>query len=163
MIRELTKSALSFSWALSLLGIKQTANMVRMGRDDGGDLFAPVTQMAVGQLDESMKGIYRSGDNMGSRMIDFAFSPMNWFKSGVGTDASGSMNPATWMNPSTWMRTAANMTRAATGCCGQSAASSQQASASTAPPSSAGATAGGSVPVSGQSATASWGPPQGSV
>ncbi len=74
MIRELTKSALSFSWALSLLCVKQTGNMVGMGRGNDGDLLAPVTQMAVGQLDESMKGIYRSGDNLGSRMIDFAFS-----------------------------------------------------------------------------------------
>jgi hypothetical protein len=86
MVRELAKSALSFSWALSLLGIKQTVNLGQLGQN-GGDLFGPVTQVAVGQLDESMKGIYRSGDHLQSRMIDMAF---------------GSVNPANWANPANW-------------------------------------------------------------
>src|SRR5258708_7088748 len=82
MVRELTKSALSFSWALSLLGIKQAINLGRPGQQAGsGDLFAPLTQAAVGQLDESMKNLHRSGDNLQSRVIDMAFvsiNPSNW-------------------------------------------------------------------------------------
>lgn len=123
MIRELTKSALSFSWALSLLGVKQA---VSLGQQNGnGDLFSPVTQIAVGQLDESMKGIYRSGDNMGSRMVDAAFSwmnPMNWFNPGTwtgmlgGTPMSNWADPSTWLNPATWMRSAANFTSGIAGC-----------------------------------------------
>jgi hypothetical protein len=106
MIRELTKSALSFSWALSLLGVKQAVNLGRPGQQNGGgDLFAPVTQMAVGQLEESMKGIYRSGDNLGSRAVDLAFcwlNPLNWFNASSWTNLSNWANPSNWINPSTW-------------------------------------------------------------
>jgi len=87
MIRELTKSAVSFSWALSLLALKQATNLGKSAQQNGGDLFSPVTHVAVGQLDDSIKGIFRSGDNVQSRMVDVAFS---W------------MNPVNWFNPANW-------------------------------------------------------------
>jgi len=89
MIRDFTKSAMSFSWALSLLGVKQAVNMLRPGQQRGGDVFAPMTQVAEDQLDDSMKGIYRSGNNLQARAVDMAFA---W------------MNPGTWFNPNAWMR-----------------------------------------------------------
>ena len=90
MIRDFTKSAMSFSWALSLLGMKQAVNMLRPGQQrEGDDLFAPMTQIAVDQLDDSMKGIYRSGDSLQTRAVDMAFA---W------------MSPANWLNPNTWLR-----------------------------------------------------------
>src|SRR5215469_15878185 len=96
MVRELTKSAFSFSWALSLLTLKQAVNLLTPGKQNGGDLFAPITQVAVGQLDESMKGFYRSGDSFQTRIVDTTFS---------------------LINPDSWVRSAANLTQAATGCC----------------------------------------------
>ena len=89
MIRDLAKSAVSFSWALSLLGVKQAVNMVRPGQPGGGDLFAPMARVAVDQLDDSMKGIYQSGDTLQKKAIDLAFA---WG------------NPAHWLNPNQWMR-----------------------------------------------------------
>jgi hypothetical protein len=89
MIRDFTKSAMSFTWALSLLGIKQAVNMLRPGQQRGGDVFAPMTQFAEDQLDDSMKGIYRSGNNLQARAVDMAFA---W------------MNPGTWLNPNAWLR-----------------------------------------------------------
>lgn len=89
MIRDLTKSAMSFTWALSLLGIKQAVNLARPGQQRGGDLFAPMTQVAEDQLDDSMKGIYRSGNNLQARAVDMAFA---W------------MNPGMWLNPNAWLR-----------------------------------------------------------
>lgn len=89
MIRDFTKSAMSFSWALSLLGMKQAINLFRPGQQRGGDLFAPMTQVAVDQLDDSTRGIFRSGDNLQARTVDMAFSLMN---------------PMNWLNPNTWMR-----------------------------------------------------------
>jgi len=147
MVRELTKSALSFSWALSLLGLKQAVNLGRSGQQNGGDLLAPVTQIAVGQLDESMKNIYRSGDSLQSRMVDMAFSWMNPANA-VNPSNWGNMgnwaNPATWINPSNWMRMFTDLTQASAGCCGQNAASGQTSSAS--------------QPSSNQSAASGWGP-----
>src|ERR1700716_110795 len=82
---ELTKSVISLSWALSLLGIKQAANLVTPGSrnqvQQAGSVFDSITETAVGQLDESMKGVFRSGDNMQGRLVDMMFSwtnPGNW-------------------------------------------------------------------------------------
>jgi hypothetical protein len=81
MIRDFTKSAMSFSWALSLLGVKQAANLLRPAQQRGSDLLAPIIQVAVDQLDDSMKNIYRSGDSLQARAVDLVFvwiNPMNW-------------------------------------------------------------------------------------
>jgi len=88
MIRDFTKSALGFSWALSLLGLKQAGNLLRPNPQQG-DLFAPMTQVAVNQLDDSMRGIYRSGDNLQARTVDLMFA---------------ALNPTNWFNPNAWMR-----------------------------------------------------------
>jgi hypothetical protein len=82
-MRELTKSMLSFSWAFSLLGIKQAVSLVTPGsRSPGtGNILDPVTESAVAQLDESLKGIFRSGDNIQSKMVDMMLgmaNPANW-------------------------------------------------------------------------------------
>lgn len=87
MIRELTKSALSLSWACTLLGAKQTINVVQPGPQGRTNMFGPLAQAAADQLDDSMKGIYRSGNNFQSAMVDIAWS---------------SLNPVNWLNPSTW-------------------------------------------------------------
>ena len=78
-MRELTKSMLSFSWALSLLGIKQAISMVTPGsRSPGmGNVLDPVTESAVGQLDESMKGIFRAGNNIQKKMMDMMMGMAN--------------------------------------------------------------------------------------
>lgn len=86
-MRQLAKSALSLGWALSLLGAKQAYGVVTTGQFDQGDVLGPVTQAAVGQLDESMRRFHRSADNMESRVVDLAFS---------------FMNPARWLNPESW-------------------------------------------------------------
>ena len=89
MIRDFTKSALGFSWALSLLGLKQAGNLLRPNQQRGGDLLAPMTQVAVNQLDDSMRGIYRSGDNLQARTVDLMFA---------------ALNPMNWLNPNAWLR-----------------------------------------------------------
>jgi len=89
MIRDFTKSALGFSWALSLLGLKQAVNLLRPNQQQDGDLLAPMTQVAVNQLDDSMRGIYRSGDNLQARTVDLMFA---------------ALNPTNWLNPNAWLR-----------------------------------------------------------
>ena len=89
MLRDLTKSALSLSWACALLGAKQTINLVQPGSQGRMNMFGPLAQAAAGQLDDSMKGIYRSGDSFQSAMVDIAWS---------------SLNPLTWLNPGRWGR-----------------------------------------------------------
>jgi hypothetical protein len=76
-MREVAKSAFSFSWALSLLGIEQAVNIFRPGQQGKGDVFGPITQVAVNQLDDSLKGMYRFGDNLQKQMFDMTLSLMN--------------------------------------------------------------------------------------
>jgi hypothetical protein len=154
MIRELTKSALSFAWAFSLLGVKQTVNLGKGAPQNGGDLFAPVTQVAVGQLDDSMKSIFRSGENLQSRMVDAAFSwmsPLGWLKPGEWRNVSNWASPANWVTGDNWNQPAANGSAAAGGC-GCSASGTVNP-----------ATASASAPMSDYAASTSatgWGPPR---
>jgi hypothetical protein len=108
-----------------------------------------VTQVAVGQLDESMKGIYRAGESLQSRMIDMAFGSMNaanWTPgrptvnatqttAGPSTQAghqpTGAADAAFWMNPLNWFNPANwNVMRFMGGCsqpgCGPSSQTSGQ-------------------------------------
>ena len=118
MIQDLTKSALSFTWAVSLLTMKQAVGLMRP--DQGGeDVFAPVAQAAADQLDDSMKNLYRSGDNIQRRGVDLAFSLINpgaWGNVGMragmnGPGDLGGMPPASsqfchllsFVNPLRWM------------------------------------------------------------
>jgi len=79
-MRELAKSMVSFSWALSLLGVKQAANLLNPApgqpRVSGGDAFESMKETAVRQLDDSLKGVFRTGDNMQKRFVDTFFSMM---------------------------------------------------------------------------------------
>jgi len=92
MIRDLTKSTISFSWALTLLGMRQALDLFRSGQQQrSSDVLGQVTQVTVDQLDDSMRGIFRSGDNLQARTVDLAFA---------------SFNPINWINPGNWMRSA---------------------------------------------------------
>jgi hypothetical protein len=149
MIRDLTKSAVSFSWALSLLTLKQGVNLVTPGRQQsGGDLFAPMTQVAVGQLNESMKGFYRCGDSLQSRMVDMTFSLIN---------------PLNWFNPRTWnvVRSMEDCGQTVGGFYGHTTAGQQPSAAgqpaATVPGGTPGSTSRGAA-VSDQTAAAGWGP-----
>lgn len=148
MLRDLTKSALSLSWALSLLGIKQAVNLVQPRQQPGGNVFGPLAQHAADQLDESMKDVYRSGDVVQGRVVDFVFAvldPQSWtkvasrvgvtipsFPGNPGSASSSSgwgnmvnlMNPLNWMNP---MNIARGMQNCAP-CGGQAAQAGQQPS-----------------------------------
>lgn len=92
MIRDLTKSTISFYWALSLLGMRQVLDLFRPGQQQrSSDALGQVTQATVAQLDDSMRGIFRSGDNLQARTVDLAFA---------------SLNPINLINPGNWMRSA---------------------------------------------------------
>jgi hypothetical protein len=132
-MREFAKSAMSFSWALSLLGVNSAVNMLRPDRPKNADGLGPVTEVAVNQLDETMRGVYRYGDNIQTRVIDTAFS---------------------WLNPGNWSKmTPMNFVR--TECPGSGAEAQQQAAPDPAaqPAASAGSGDPGTAETSG-----GWGP-----
>jgi hypothetical protein len=72
MIRDLTKSMLSFSWAMSLFGTKQLANILMPEKATAA--FNAVTQATEEQLGDVLKGAFRAGDLLQKGMVDITFS-----------------------------------------------------------------------------------------
>lgn len=87
MLQDMTKSALSLSWALSLLGVKQAMNMVQPNQQPT-NVFGPLAQAAAEQLDDSMKDIYRSGEQIQGRVVDMVFTVV---KPGASTNPGAGM------------------------------------------------------------------------
>jgi len=67
----------SVSWALSLLGMQQFASLFttdsRSASSHCTNIFDRITEDAVQEFDESMKGIFRSGDKVQRRVVDLMF------------------------------------------------------------------------------------------
>jgi hypothetical protein len=85
-MRELTKSMLSFSWALPLFGMKQMMDMAAP-RDPSRpfgrvtESFDAVTRTAQDQLGGAWTGAFRAGDRLQRGMVDLMFSlfsPDGW-------------------------------------------------------------------------------------
>jgi hypothetical protein len=72
MIRDIAKSMLSFSWAMSLFGTKQLANLLMP--EKATTSFNAVTQATEEQLGDVLKGAFRAGDRLQKGMVDISFS-----------------------------------------------------------------------------------------
>ena len=85
-MRDLTKSFFSFSWALSLFGVQQTLNMLSPPKTTKA--FENVTKATEGELGNTFKAAFRSGDNLQKELVDLtlgaftlqAFNPSSWMK-----------------------------------------------------------------------------------
>jgi hypothetical protein len=85
-MRELTKSFVSASWAISLLGMKE--GMALLSPQTWGrsykterNTFEPIAQAAVSQLDPSLQSLFRTGDTLQRNMVNVVsgfFDPGNW-------------------------------------------------------------------------------------
>ena len=79
MIRDLTKSMLSFSWALSLFGAQQVTNLLTPQSPSQPThkvkaAFDTVTQATEEQFGDAIKGAFKVGDQLQKGMVDLAFS-----------------------------------------------------------------------------------------
>lgn len=131
-MRELTKSMLSFSWAMPLFGMKQMMSMA-MPQDasrpwgSAEDGFDAVTGVAQQQLDGAWASAWKTGDQLQRQMVDMMF---------------GVFSGDTW-NPNRWMKMTSDMMQsgmgaarqAASGCgCGCGTPGCQGGHATAAPP-----------------------------
>jgi hypothetical protein len=108
MIRDLTKSMLSFSWAISLFGAEQLTNLVipqtpSQPNHRATTAFNAVTQATEEQLSSVFKGVFRAGDQLQRGMVDLM----------VG------MLSLEAFNPSQMMRMTSDMMRQTTEAVGQ--------------------------------------------
>jgi hypothetical protein len=72
MIRDLTKSIISFSWGMSLFGAKQVANLLMPEKTTAA--FNAVTQATEEQLGDVLRGAFRAGDQLQKGIVDMTFS-----------------------------------------------------------------------------------------
>jgi hypothetical protein len=72
MIRDLTKSLISFSWGMSLFGTKQLANILTP--EKATTAFNTVTRATEEQLGDVLKGAFRAGDQLQKGIVDMTFS-----------------------------------------------------------------------------------------
>jgi len=77
-MREFTKNLFSFSWAMSLFGLKQLGNVLNpnqtvRGAPDAAKSFDTVTDAVVDQFGRSLKQTFEVGDRIQSEMVDLFF------------------------------------------------------------------------------------------
>ena len=84
-MREFTKSIFSFSWAMSLFGVQQTANL--MSPDKAAKAFNSVTEATEAQFADALKTTFNAGDKLQRNAVDMT----------LGMFTGEALNPNKWM------------------------------------------------------------------
>jgi hypothetical protein len=71
-MRELTRSVASFSWAMSVFGVGQMANLVSPRR--AADALGAVARSAEGALGPGLRSVFQAGDRLQKAAVDLSFS-----------------------------------------------------------------------------------------
>jgi hypothetical protein len=71
-MRDLTRSVASFTWAMSLFGVEQMANLMSPRR--AADAFGAVARSAEGALGPGLRSVFETGDRLQRAMLDTSFS-----------------------------------------------------------------------------------------
>jgi len=79
MLRDLTKSMLSFSWAMSLFGAQQVTNFLTpqdpsQPTHKATVAFNAVTQATQEQFGDTLERAFKAGDQLQKGMMDLTFS-----------------------------------------------------------------------------------------
>src|SRR5947208_3282640 len=81
-MRNLTRSVASFSWAMSLLGAEQMANLLSPRR--AADVFGTVARSTERTFGPGLRSAFQAGDRLQRSMVDLSFS-----LAGLGPAANG--------------------------------------------------------------------------
>jgi hypothetical protein len=105
-MREFTKSMLSLSWAMSLFGLKQMADLLSPGSNTAS--VETVTRFTEEQLGTTTRSAFRAGDTLQRGIVDltFTFLTFGFWQPGSGRGwgqigsrpGGGGWNPGAW-NP----------------------------------------------------------------
>ena len=98
-MRDFTKSLFSFSWAMSLFGVKQLLNVTtpqdqRQRSHPATEAFNTVTQATTKQLGDTMEATFKTADNMQRGMVDMMFNVLS-----RGAADTGQVTSATTQQP----------------------------------------------------------------
>ena len=100
-MRDLTKSVLSFSWAMSLFGVEQIQNILSPAKATAS--FDNVTDAARKELGGITDASFRAGDNLQRGLVDMTFS----------------MFSPQIFNPNTWIKMTSDVAQQTVGALGQ--------------------------------------------
>jgi hypothetical protein len=89
-VRELTKSMLSFSWAMSMFGLKQMANALTPSNAVAS--FEALTRCTEDQLGPTARAAFRACDNLQRGLVDLTFTFLGP-GSGRGNSGRGILGP----------------------------------------------------------------------
>ncbi len=71
-MRDLTKSVMSYSWAMSVFGVQQMMNALRPAQ--AAKAFESVTEATEGELGNVLKATFRAGDSIQRGLVDLGFN-----------------------------------------------------------------------------------------
>src|SRR5215475_5110209 len=74
MMWDLTKSMFSFSWAMSLFGVQQVANLIAPSK--AAKAFEEITLATEAELSNTLKNVFRAGDTLQRGLVDLMFSAL---------------------------------------------------------------------------------------
>jgi hypothetical protein len=116
MVRDLTKSLLSFSWSMSLFGMKQVTNVLSpqnpsQAMHKAAMAFDSVTKATEGQLGGTLDGVFKAGDQLQKGVVDLTLGFLS-------LEA---------LNPSQMMRMTSDMVKQSTTTFGQTMRGGQSA------------------------------------
>jgi hypothetical protein len=81
-MQQLTKSLGSFTWAMSLFGVQQMTNALRVSRDSGAnkavEALDEVTRASIEQCGTTMRETFDMGDKLQREMIDLMFGVVSF-------------------------------------------------------------------------------------
>jgi hypothetical protein len=87
-MRELTKSMVSYTWAMSVFGVQQTLNLLNPnGQGAGAQAMRNVADATAETFGPTLKAVYHAGDNIQGGLVDLMFGGM----------MSGGLDPNRWM------------------------------------------------------------------
>ena len=110
-MRDLAKSAMSFSWAVSLFGMRQmTEALIPSKSEAAAHAFEPVTKAAVDTFGGALKTVYQAGDALQRGTIDVFFGLL----SGRGFELSSFFTPEARQQAAEAERQAAEAAKAGT-------------------------------------------------
>ncbi|HEX4963478.1 MAG TPA: haloalkane dehalogenase [Thermoanaerobaculia bacterium] len=85
-MRDFTQSMLRFSWAMSLFGVQQMANLVKPSK--AAKAFEDVTEAAEAELGQMLRGTFQAGEALQRGLVDLTLG------GGAGQGQSASPLPA---------------------------------------------------------------------
>lgn len=96
-MREVTKSMLSYTWAMSVFSVQQAANLFGRGAEPGCtravEVFDGITGAVTGELDGGLKTVFRVGDNLQRQLVDAMSAGMGVLKPGQSTRSTAGAPP----------------------------------------------------------------------